>query len=41
MRWPGLVIRRNEGSVLVTNVVAFTKRYPARIADELKDVYGT
>jgi len=35
MRWPGLVIRRNEGSVLVTNVVAFTKRYPARIARRL------
>jgi hypothetical protein len=35
MRWPGLVIRRNDGSVLATNVVAFTRRYPARIADEL------
>lgn len=35
MRWPGLVIRRNDGSAMVTNVVAFTRRYPARIADEL------
>jgi hypothetical protein len=35
MRWPGLIIRRNDGSVLMTNVVAFTRRYPARIADEL------
>lgn len=35
MRWPGLVIRRNDGSAMVTNVVAFTRRYPARVADEL------
>ena len=35
MRWPGLVIGRTDGSVLATNVVAFTRKYPARVADEL------
>jgi hypothetical protein len=34
-RWPALVIRRNDGSVLVTNVVSFTRKYPARAAEEL------
>lgn len=35
MRYPTVVIRRNDGSVLVTNLASFTKTYPARIADEL------
>jgi hypothetical protein len=35
MRYPALVIRRIDGSLLVTNIVSFTMTYPARIADEL------
>jgi len=35
MRWPTLVIHRNDGSQLVTNLASFTRTYPARIADEL------
>jgi hypothetical protein len=34
-RWPTLVIHRNDGSLLVTNLASFTRTYPARIADEL------
>ena len=35
IRYPNLVIRRNDGSVLDTNLAGFTGRYPARIAEEL------
>jgi len=35
MGWPTLVIRRTNGSLLVTNLASFTRTYPARIADEL------
>jgi hypothetical protein len=35
MRWPGVVICRNDGSVLVTNVVSFTRTFPQRVAEEL------
>ncbi len=35
MRWPAVVICRNDGSALVTNLASFTRTYPARIADEL------
>jgi hypothetical protein len=35
MRWPSVVICRNDGSVLVTNVVSFTRTFPARAANEL------
>ncbi len=35
MRWPTVVICRNDGSALVTNLASFTRTYPARIADEL------
>ncbi len=35
LRWPTLVIGRNDGSVLVTNLASFSRTYPARAADEL------
>jgi hypothetical protein len=35
MQWPTLVIRRNGGSLLVTNLASFTRTYPARVAAEL------
>jgi hypothetical protein len=35
MRYPTVVIRRNDGSLLVTNLANWTSAYPARIADEL------
>jgi hypothetical protein len=35
MRWPALIIRLNDGSRVVTNVTAFTARYPALVAREL------
>jgi|SRR5215469_628810 len=35
MRWPAVVICRNDGSVLVTSVVSFTMTFPSRVADEL------
>lgn len=35
MRWPCLVIRLDNGWVTVTSVSSFTRRYPARVADEL------
>ena len=33
--YPTVVIHRKDGSVLVTNLSSFTRKYPARIADEL------
>jgi hypothetical protein len=35
MRWPALVIHLDDGSVTATNLASFTRKYPARIADEL------
>ncbi len=35
LRWPAVIIYLSNGSVVATNVVAYTKSYPARIADEL------
>lgn len=35
MGWPTLLIHRNDGSLLVTNLASFTRTNPARIADEL------
>ena len=35
LRWPTLVIGRNDRSVLVTNLASFSRTYPARVADEL------
>jgi hypothetical protein len=35
MRWPALIIRLDDGSVMVTNLSSFTRTYPAGIADEL------
>jgi hypothetical protein len=35
MRWPTLVIRRDDDSALVTHLASFTRKYPAQIADEL------
>jgi Bacterial PH domain len=37
MRYPTVVIRRKDGSPVVTCVASFTRTYPARIADELRD----
>ena len=35
MRYPTVVIRQNDGLLVVTNLANFTSTYPARIADEL------
>ena len=35
MRYPTVVIRRNDSSMLVTNLASFTSTYPARVANEL------
>ncbi len=35
MRWPTVVIWRNDSSAVVTNLASLTRTYPARIADEL------
>jgi hypothetical protein len=34
-QWPTLVIQLEDGSVTVTGLASFTRKYPARVADEL------